>query len=104
MRFGTFAGVFSPEFVVVLAVLWNICGKNSGVCCCFGGFVEHLRGNFRVLLLFWLFCGTFAGEFPGFVVALADSQDSQDSIRVLRASFVLRVLRALFIINTCLKT
>ena len=48
MRFGTFAGVFSPEFVVVLAFFWNICGKNSGVCCCFGGFVEHLPEFFLI--------------------------------------------------------
>ena len=28
-------------------------------------FVEHLRENFRRLLLFWWFFGTFAGEFSG---------------------------------------
>ena len=51
--------------------------------------MEHLRENFLVLLLFWPFCGTFAGvflrkmllfwpfcgtfagEFPGFVAVLA---------------------------------
>ena len=42
--FGTFAGVFSPAFVVVLVVLWNICRENSGICCCFGWFLEHLPG------------------------------------------------------------
>ena len=47
--FGTFAGVFSPENVAVLVVFWNICGKISGVCCCFGGFLEHLRENLRRL-------------------------------------------------------
>ena len=43
----------------------------SGVCCCFGGFLEHLRENFLVLLLFWPFCGTFAGKTPAFVAVLA---------------------------------
>ena len=42
--FGTFAGK-TPAFVAVLAVLWNICGKNSGVCCCFGRFLEHSPEN-----------------------------------------------------------
>ena len=51
--FGTFAGVFSPAFVVVLAVLWNICRKIPGVCCCFCVFVEHspeffLRQMFKI--------------------------------------------------------
>ncbi|WP_250309911.1 hypothetical protein [Gardnerella sp. Marseille-Q2328] len=68
--FGTFAGK-SPVFVAVLVVFWNICGKNSGKCCCFGGFLEHLRENLRYLLLNWWFCGTFAGIFPVFVVVLA---------------------------------
>ncbi|WP_421777866.1 hypothetical protein [Gardnerella sp. KA00747] len=68
--FGTFAGEF-PAFVAVLVVLWNICRRISGVCCCFGGFVEHLRENFRRLLLFWWFFGTFAGKFPAFVAVLA---------------------------------
>ncbi|WP_250310154.1 hypothetical protein [Gardnerella sp. Marseille-Q2328] len=45
--------------------MWNICGRISGVCCCFGGFLEHLRENLRHLLLFWWFFGTFAGEFSG---------------------------------------
>ena len=31
--FGTFAGVFSPENVAVLAIFWNICRRFSGVCC-----------------------------------------------------------------------
>ena len=35
----------------------------SGVCCCFGLFLEHLREKLRRLLLFWWFCGTFAGVF-----------------------------------------
>ena len=30
-----------PGFVAVLVVLWNICGRISCVCCCFGGFLEH---------------------------------------------------------------
>ena len=61
---GTFAGKF-PAFVAVLVVLWNISRKIPGVCCCFGGFVEHLRENFRRLLLFWPFFGTFAGKNSG---------------------------------------
>ena len=68
---GTFAGEF-PGFVAVLAVLWNICGSFfSGKCCCFGGFLEHLREKLRRLLLFWPCCGTFAGKTPAFVVVLA---------------------------------
>ena len=31
-NYGTFSGVFSPAFVVVLVVLWNICRKISCVC------------------------------------------------------------------------
>ena len=67
------AGEFSPAFVVVLAVFWNICGSFfSGKCCCFGGFLEHLREFFlRKMLLFWWFFGTFAGKFPAFVAVLA---------------------------------
>ncbi|WP_421778135.1 hypothetical protein [Gardnerella sp. KA00747] len=59
------AGEFSPAFVVVLAVFWNICGSFfSGKCCCFGGFLEHLREFFlRKMLLFCWFFGTFAGVF-----------------------------------------
>ena len=67
------AGEFSPAFVVVLAVFWNICGSFfSGKCCCFGCFLEHLREFFlRKMLLFWLFFGTFAGVFsPENVVVL----------------------------------
>ena len=68
---GTFAGVFSPEFVAAVALFWNICGSFfSGVCCCSGPFLEHLPDNLRRLLLFWWFCGTFAGKFPAFVVAV----------------------------------
>ena len=33
-------------------------------------FVEHLRENFRRLLLFWWFFGTFAGKTPAFVAVL----------------------------------
>ena len=103
-HYADFLRLIFLAFVVVLVVLWNISRSFfSGKCSYISHFLEHLRENFRRLLLFWLFCGTFAGKFPAFVVVLADSQDSQDSIRVLRASFVLRVLRALFIINTCLK-
>ena len=41
--FGTFAGVFSPAFVAVSALLWNILGSFfSGFCSCFGEFMEHL--------------------------------------------------------------
>ena len=43
--FGTFAGE-TPAFVAVLVVLWNICGRISGICCYFGGFLEHLPGDF----------------------------------------------------------
>ena len=51
--------------------MWNICGRISGVCCCFGGFLEHLREFFlRKMLLFWWFFGTFAGKSPAFVVVL----------------------------------
>ena len=54
------------------AILWNICGSFfSGICCCFGRFMEHLREIFRHLLLFWPFFGTFAGDFPAFVAVLA---------------------------------
>ena len=38
-------------------------GKIPCVCCCFGGFVEHLPEKLLRLLLFWWFCGTFAGVF-----------------------------------------
>ena len=31
-------------FVAEFAELWNICGIISGVCCCFGRFLEHLPG------------------------------------------------------------
>ena len=69
--FGTFAGIF-PAFVAVLVVFWNICGKNSGKCCCFGRFVEHLREFSQCLLLFWPFlehlpedCRTFVAVFIG---------------------------------------
>ena len=68
--FGTFAGIF-PAFVAVLVVFWNICGKNSGKCCCFGRFLEHLREFSRHLLLFWWFFGTFAGKTPANVAVLA---------------------------------
>jgi len=62
-----------PAFVATSADFWNILRSFfSGICCCFGGFVEHLRENFRRLLLFWWFCGTFAGKFPAFVAALAN--------------------------------
>ncbi|WP_250310142.1 hypothetical protein [Gardnerella sp. Marseille-Q2328] len=62
--FGTFAGVFSPENVAVLLVFWNICGSFfSGKCCCFAGFLEHLRENSRRLLLNLRNYGTFAGAF-----------------------------------------
>ena len=45
--FGTFAGVFSPAFVATSTIFWNICRSFfSGICCCFGGFVEHLREFF----------------------------------------------------------
>ncbi len=61
--FGTFAGEFSPAFVAVLVVLWNICGRISGICCYFGGFVEHLPGDFPafvvVLAVFWNICRSF---------------------------------------------
>ena len=49
-NYGTFPGVFPPAFVAVLTVLWNICRSfSSGVCCCFGSFLEHLPENSRRL-------------------------------------------------------
>ena len=49
--FGTFAGDF-PAFVVVLVFFWNICGRFSGVCCCFGVFLEHSPEFFLRVLSF----------------------------------------------------
>ena len=51
--FGTFAGVFSPAFVVVLAV--------------FGTFSGEFPAFVAVLAVF----GTFSGEFPAFVAEFA---------------------------------
>ncbi|WP_421777906.1 hypothetical protein [Gardnerella sp. KA00747] len=93
--FGTFAGVFSPENVAVLVVFWNICGKISGVCCCFGGFLEHLRENLRRLLLFWWFFGTFAGKSPAFVAVLAFLWNICRKISGVCADDMLKALRCI---------
>ena len=75
--FGTFAGVFF-----------------SGVCCCFGGFVEHLPENSRSLLSFWPFFGTFAGESPGFATVSVQyaicASNEKALLYVTRAETVLR--------------
>ncbi|WP_421778132.1 hypothetical protein [Gardnerella sp. KA00747] len=48
--YGTFAGVFSPAFVAVLAVLWNICRSFfSGFCSYISHIMEHLPENLRGL-------------------------------------------------------
>ena len=48
-------------------MIWNICGKISGVCSCFGWCLEHLPGDFpgfvAVSALLWNILGSF---FSGF--------------------------------------
>ena len=57
---------YSTCAAAILQSYMNICGRFSGKCCCFGGFVEHSPENSRRLLLNLRKYGTFAGGFSVF--------------------------------------